>query len=54
MKENINHLLSFLAIIVDRNGGELKIDNLSEYANRNITIQAKPEGDSIILTTKEA
>jgi len=55
MKEDqkIRFLLSFLMILVHRNGGNLKIENLSDYSNRQITLDMKIQLDSVVLTTTE-
>lgn len=49
----INYLLSFLAILVDRAGGQLVIENLSQYASSNLQLGMKleSENDRVILTT---
>lgn len=49
----INYLLSFLAILVDRAGGKLVIENLSHYADSNLQLgmNLDAEKDQVIFTT---
>jgi hypothetical protein len=48
-------LLSFLMILVERNGGMMKIDNLSEFGNRAVSLgmEMQPGNNSVVLTTME-
>ncbi len=50
--DEIRYLLSFLAILVDRAGGELTINRLSDYANLNFRLEMKmdKEKDNVILS----
>lgn len=49
----INYLLSFLAILVDRAGGKMVVENLSHYAESNLQLGMNLdfENDRVILTT---
>lgn len=51
--DQISYLLSFLAILVDRAGGRLVIENLSHYSSSDLQLGMKleSENDRVILTT---
>lgn len=57
MNENrrIRYLLSFLMVLVHRNGGKLEIEKLSDYGGRliNLGMEMQPDNDSVVLTTEE-
>lgn len=50
--DQISYLLSFLAILVDRAGGKLVIDNLSHYSSGDLQLGMKLEieSDRVVLT----
>lgn len=50
----VSYLLSFLAILVHRNGGELVIENLSSFAGHEtgLNYELDNEGDRVILRAK--
>lgn len=54
-QEQITYMLSFLMIIVDRAGGEIIIENLSEYAGGNLALNLKldQENDRAIIKVAE-
>jgi len=54
--ENVRMLLSYLMIIVHRNGGEMTIENLSEFGGKNFNFGADldAENDRVILRSTEA
>ena len=41
LNPNIAYLLSFLGILVDKAGGEIIIENLSDYANHDLRLGMK-------------
>lgn len=49
----VNYMLSFLMILVDRNGGTLKIENLKEYNDKHFDLGMKLDEDSVVLTAKK-
>lgn len=52
--EQISYLLSFLAILVHRAGGQLTIEHLSEFSSSNLGLGMKldVENDKVLLTTR--
>lgn len=51
----LKYLISFLMILVDKAGGKIQIDNLSDYGHRAFTLgMDMPAGsNSVTLTTIE-
>lgn len=51
----VRYLLSFLAILVDRAGGQLEIEHLSKYASTDLRLEMKLDipADKVILKTKK-
>jgi hypothetical protein len=49
--EQVLYLVSFLSILVDRAGGFLVIENLSDYAEKNMQLEMdlRPSEDRVIL-----
>jgi hypothetical protein len=48
----ISYLLSFLGVLVDRAGGELVIENLSEYASHNLQLGMKLDAEHDRVTLR--
>ena len=53
--QEVRYLLSFLAILVERNGGTLTISHLSKFASRNmaLSMNLNPAKDMVTLTVEE-
>lgn len=53
--DKIECLLTFLMILVHRNGGRMEIEKLSDYLGRQLQLKMKlePKNDKVILTTYE-
>lgn len=52
--EQISYLLSFLAILVHRAGGQITIEHLSEFSASNLGLGMKldVENDKVLLTSR--
>lgn len=55
VEERVRYLLSFLMILVHREGGELTIENLSDFAGLQATLSMRldKEKDRVILKAVE-
>jgi hypothetical protein len=53
--ERTMFLLSFLMILIERNGGTLTIENLSKYRGKNfrLTMDLQPGANRVVLTTEK-
>ena len=53
--EQERFFLCFLMILVQRNGGKLEIDNLSDFGSKKVSLgmEMQPGNNSVILTTVE-
>jgi len=54
-EERIFYLLSFLAILVQRAGGQMTIEHLSEFSSSNLGLSMKldVENDRVVLIVSE-
>lgn len=54
-QEQISYLLSFLAILVQRAGGQMTIERLSEFASSNLGLSMKLdiENDRVVLIVSQ-
>ena len=54
MSEQVQYLLSFLAVLVERAGGEIVIENLSRHSGSKLQLRMTLDkaGDKVTLTTK--
>lgn len=52
--EQISYLLSFLAILVQRAGGQMTIEHLSEFSSSGLALSMKldVENDRVLLTSR--
>jgi len=54
-QEQISYLLSFLAILVQRAGGQMTIEHLSEYSSSSLGLSMKldVENDKVVLIVSQ-
>jgi len=54
-EERVHQLLSYLIILVCENGGELKIDNISRFKDKllSLNIHTQDDEDSVTLSAIE-
>ena len=56
-EEMVSHLLGLLVIMIDKQGGEVILDNLSAHAkldpNKELVVKWDPVSDSVMLTVKD-